>query len=398
MNPRNRYPLSLLPFMGVTVAYNGSWGSMNSSSTVSDVLGKSLIPDCFKIVDKIQKSIKWIVLKFLFVREGEYHVESGEWKEKAFRFACSSSLSPIEDKILQFERFPVNSVLLGMGQKVNNGTVLNIEDQGINVLVHTVNDTNTRILIDSDTMLVKEIIGEYKGSTSTVPAYCFYDYQTGRATQLGNRIIHNNCHWLGLIGGLLTTIGSTIFYMTKAGTIPPDDKNKKVLLGIAIGLVGFWAQYMDFGLAEGWNYNKLAKFLVSVALSMVPIYGAEGGTLGKLIISYVGKDGIKRDVTHVSGKFEGYVLTTMKLRPGDAFKGGNSIEPIYVVTAQYVKYGVPESVLKTAVGKTPQEAIQAFIKSNSIQEGTHIIIDTYNPDTDKYTTKKYKNIQEYLKQ
>ena len=143
--------------------------------------------------------------------------------------------------------------------------------------------------------------------------------------------------------------------------------------------------------------NKIAKFLVSAVISVVPSYGAEGGTVGDLLISYVGKDGIKREVTHVPGNFEGYIITTMNVRPGDAFKGGKSLEPIYVVSAQYVKYGTPEAILKTAVGKTPQEAIREFIKSNSIQEGSNIIIDTYNSDKDTYTSNKYKNIQEYLK-
>ena len=162
-------------------------------------------------------------------------------------------------------------------------------------------------------------------------------------------------------------------------------------------MLGGFAQLVDSGLLEGWDTNKAAKLAVSVALSVVPLYGAEGGTVGELIISYVGKDGIKREVTHVPGNFEGYVITTMKVRPGDAFKGGEKIEPIYVVSAQYVKYGTSKAVLKTATGKTPQEAIREFIKSNSIQEGSNIIIDTYNSDKDTYTSRKYKNIQEYLK-
>jgi hypothetical protein len=127
---------------------------------------------------------------------------------KAFRYACSSILSPIEDKILQTERFPVNSVLLGTGQKLMNGTVINIEEQDNNVLIHAYNDNNTKILIDSDTMLVKEMINQYKGATSTVPAYCYYDMQTRLATQLGNNIINNNCGWLGTLGGLATNYRS----------------------------------------------------------------------------------------------------------------------------------------------------------------------------------------------
>jgi hypothetical protein len=184
--------------------------------------------------------------------------------------------------------------------------------------------------------------------------------------------------------------------MTIKGTIAPDDKFKKRVLGLALGFTGIVAQIVDSGLFEGWDTNKAAKLAVSVALSMVPLYGAEGGTVGELIISYVGKEGVKRDVTHVSGNFEGYVITTMKVRPGEAFKAGKSLEPIYIVSAQYVKYGTPEAVLKTAIGKTPQEAIREFIKSNTIQEGSSIIIDTYNPDNDKYDSQRYKNIQEYL--
>jgi hypothetical protein len=315
---------------------------------------------------------------------------------KAFRYACSSILSPIEDKILKAEAFPVNSVLLGTGQKLMNGTVINIEEQDNNVLIHAHNDNNTKILIESDTYLVKEMIGSYKGSTSTVPAYCYHDMQTRLATTLGNNIINNNCNWLGTLGGLATTIGATITYMTIKGTIPPD--KQKIVLGLALGLGGLVMQAKEYGILKGdWNPNSIAKFLVSAAISVIPLYGTEGGTVGELIISYVGKDGLKREVTHVPANFEGYVITTMKVRPGDAFKGSKNLEPIYFVSAQYIKYGTSEAVLKTAVGKTPQEAIREFIKSNTIQEGSNIIIDTYNPDKDAYTSIKYNNIQEYLK-
>jgi co-chaperonin GroES (HSP10) len=315
---------------------------------------------------------------------------------KAFRFACSSILSPIEDKILKSESFQVNSVLLGTGQQLLKGTVINIEDKGNNTIVHTYNDNNTKITIDSDKYLVKENIGQYKGSTSTKTAYCYYDRQTKRATDLGDRIINNNCGWLGTLGGLATTIGSTIGYMTIKGTIPPG--KEKYVLGIILGFAGILMEGKDAGIFDGeLDTNKAAKFLVGVALSVVPLYGTGGGTVGELVISYVGKDGIKREVTHVPGNFEGYVITTMKVRPGDAFKGGNILEPIYVVSAQYIKYGASEAVLKTAIGKTPQEAIRELIKSNSIQEGSNIIIDTYKADNDKYDSQKYKNIQEYLK-
>jgi hypothetical protein len=105
-------------------------------------------------------------------------MHDSESKVKSFRFACSSSLSPIEDNILKSEAFPVNSVLLGIEQKMMNGTVINIEDKGTNTIVHAYNDNNTKMMIDSDTYLVKEIMGSYKGSTSAVPAYCYYDIQT----------------------------------------------------------------------------------------------------------------------------------------------------------------------------------------------------------------------------
>ena len=321
-------------------------------------------------------------------------IDDKDMKIKAFRFACSSALSLIEDNVLKSEAFPVNSVLMGMGKKMMNGTVINIEDKGTDEIVRTYNDNNTKIVIDSRNYLVKETIGSYKGSTSTVPAYCYHNIQTQLATKLGSNIVNNKCEWLGIVSGLTTTMGATIVYMTQTGTIPPD--NKKQALGVALGAAGVLGQYLDSGLVEAWDNNEAAKLLVGIGLSLVPLYGSGGGTVGELIVSYVGKDGIKREVTHVPGNFEGYVITTMKVRPGEAFKGGKSLEPIYVVSAQYIKYGVPEAVLKTAIGKTPQEAIREFVKSESIQKGSNVIIDNYNPDEDKYDSQKYKNIQEYL--
>jgi len=91
--------------------------------------------------------------------------------------------------------------------------------------------------------------------------------------------------------------------MKRIGTIPPD--KQKYVLGIVLGFSGILMQGKDAGIFDGdLDTNKATKFLVSIALSVVPLYGAEGGTVGELIISYVGNDGIKQDFPHVSGNFE----------------------------------------------------------------------------------------------
>jgi len=169
-----------------------------------------------------------------------------------------------------------------------------------------------------------------------------------------------------------------------------------MLGGLILGL-GVLLMAYDQKLHEGIDIKKALIYISSVALAISPGFEEVGPIVGELKIFYVGINGIKREVAHIPAKFEGYVLSTMKLRPGDVFIGRKVVEPIYVANVQYIKYGSIESVIKTAYGNTPSEAAIKFVKDEALQKGFEVIVNNYNATNDTYTSKQYENILEYIK-
>lgn len=149
-------------------------------------------------------------------------------------------------------------------------------------------------------------------------------------------------------------------------------------------------------LSKGVNFKNVSEFLLNVSLSCTPFF-TKTPVAGELLLNYVARTGAKKEITHIAPNFEGYVLTTMKTRPGQMFIGGKEIEPVYMASVQYIKYGQVESTLRTAFGNNAKEIIQDHIRDEGIQTTYSILVNNYDPTTDKYKPKYYKNVTEYLK-
>lgn len=97
---------------------------------------------------------------------------------KKFNYALSSMLSPIEDFNLNSMAFPTDSVLIGTGRQLIMGKTALIQEKQGQIEVALPQRHNIKLQIDPTTGLVKDIIGSYKGSINTVPAYCYQNRQT----------------------------------------------------------------------------------------------------------------------------------------------------------------------------------------------------------------------------
>jgi hypothetical protein len=293
--------------------------------------------------------------------------------------------------------FPVNSVLIGTGQQLMGGRTAIIQEKVGQFEVIIPQRPNVKLQIDRSTWHVKDIIGPYKGSVSTVPAYCYQNRQTDLIIALTNNIINRKCSWLTeTLASIAMTVGSTLILMLKTGAIPPSDNNwKKYVLGSM--LTGIGIVYTGFDkLSKGVNFKNVSEFILNVSLACAPSF-TKTATAGELLVNYVTRKGAKKEVMHISSNFEGYVVTTMKTRPGQMFIGGKEIEPVYMASVQYTKYGQVEGTLRTAFGNNAKEIIKDHIRDEGIQTTHNLIVNNYDPTTDQYTSKYYKNVTEYLK-
>jgi hypothetical protein len=315
-------------------------------------------------------------------------------QRKTFNYTCSAMLSMLEDFNLNSMAFPTTSVLIGTGlHMLKGGKTATLQEKEGQLEVALPRRPAVKITIDPATWLVKDIIGPYKGSITTVPAYCYHNKQTNLINNLTDQILNHKCDWLGFIGGLVVSLGSGI--ITAYGKGAPLKDPKKILGGLIMGLGALMMAY-DQKLHKGIDVNKALEYILSVSLGVFPMFEGVGPVVGELKVFYVGINGIKREVTHIPAKFEGYVISTMRLRPGEVFVGSKVVEPIYIANVQYTRYGTVKSVLKTAYGKTPKEAAINLVRDEAIGKGFEVLVNNYNPENDTYTSKYYKNIDEYI--
>ncbi|WP_209626750.1 hypothetical protein [Methanobacterium petrolearium] len=108
---------------------------------------------------------------------------------RAFNYACSSSISPIEGWVMQtlFPNGDGYSVTIGIGEELLNGTTINMYQSNGYIVITAVNGSSEFILVDPETGIVRDIFyGTYCGG------YCFPNQQTEWASDLGEALWANN--------------------------------------------------------------------------------------------------------------------------------------------------------------------------------------------------------------
>jgi len=332
---------------------------------------------------------------------------------RAFRYACSSSFSPIEYWVMAslfpnpdqngtiVGSNPLGSVTLGLGDLMLNSGQLEIFESNGYIVIKAVGSNGKILLIDPETGLVMDIL---TGNETSCGSYCYKNQQAEWGNDLGNIILNNGpainraietgeavaADWgqndmedtvLGLASSAAISVG--VAAMILGG--PPG-----WFIGGALILAGVAGSYYASDLDEGWNPSRWINFGLNVGPSLIPFIGAEGGVAGRLGISYVTKAGAKKSVTTVAGNYEGYVVTNMPNWGGGTFTGG------YMSTVEYIKYGTNKRVIRTAFGDTREEAAKNALKYTVLPSRASVIVNSYSPEIDDYGSVAYNNIADYF--
>jgi hypothetical protein len=332
---------------------------------------------------------------------------------RAFRFACSSSFSPIEYWVMA-SLFPNpdqngtiigpnvwSSVTIGLGDLMLSGEPLEIFESNGYIVIKAVGSNGKILLIDPETGLVMDLL---TGNETSCGSYCYKNQQAEWGNDLGNIIINNGpainraietgeavaADWgqndmedtvLGLASSAAISVG--VAAMILGG--PPG-----WFIGGALILAGVAGSYYASDLDEGWTTSRWINFGLNVGPSLVPFIGAEGGVAGRLGISYVTKAGAKKSVTTVAGNSESYVITNMPKWGGGTFTGG------YMSTVEYIKYGTNKRVIRTAFGDTREEAAKNALRYTVLPSRASVIVNSYSPEIDDYGSVAYNNIADYF--
>ena len=269
---------------------------------------------------------------------------------KAFYFACSASFSPLEHYV-GHALFPNNgnndSATIGLGFILDNGSDIEIIQDGNLTLIREVGSNEKVLLFDSTTGLLRDqIIAVFNG------AYCYSSQQADWGCEFGQNILNakddiwnfvfNNSvvdGWnndvLGILGSIGMSVGIACLPAFPVGT------------AIGLGLIGFglYSTYYANDLNKGLSIQRLTNFGIDVSLSVIPVAGTElkvGSTIGKLVLT---KGDLELSVIKLSSKktniFVNYILDNFGF-DGYSLIGQEGIK------YTYTKFGTIESIIKTA--------------------------------------------------
>ncbi|MFA0833794.1 MAG: Ig-like domain-containing protein [Methanobacterium formicicum] len=121
---------------------------------------------------------------------------------RAFRFACSMAISPIEYGVMQtlfpclnsssegnFSLSPTSSVTIGWGHEILNGEMPDIFMSNGYLVIKSI-DNHLFLVIDPETGIVRDVMATT--STFSYATWCYSDQQTDWSSDLGEEIISNN--------------------------------------------------------------------------------------------------------------------------------------------------------------------------------------------------------------
>jgi len=127
---------------------------------------------------------------------------------KAFRYACSSAINPIEHQVMEtlFPGGGGRSITIGLAQMILNGEMVDVFiSNGYQVMMSSIEDLY--LVLDLETGIVRDVMITYITMSG---AYCFSDLQTEWASDLGEDLLNNQSGLFDSIGDLSVYLGAIV--------------------------------------------------------------------------------------------------------------------------------------------------------------------------------------------
>jgi len=193
---------------------------------------------------------------------------------RAFRFACSSSFSPIEYWVMAslfpnqdqngtiIGPNPLGSVTLGLGDMILNGEQVDIFMSNGYIVIKAVGSNGKILLIDPETGLVMDLL---TGNETSCGSYCYKNQQAEWGNDLGEQLLNNLPSWLGFIGG---------FSMSGASAFTIDFGTSELAAVLGSNPVG-WVIGLAavFGAVDGYLIATYPDEAVPANLEAIPFVG-----------------------------------------------------------------------------------------------------------------------------
>jgi len=130
---------------------------------------------------------------------------------KAFRYACSSAINPIENWVFK-TLFPDDdgpSPMNSLGKMILNGEMVDMFTSNGYLVMKS--DSNDLFLVfDPETGIVRDMMIVHIPLSG---AYCYSNLQTEWASDLGEELLNNPPAWLDMVGGINLGLGSSLLGM-----------------------------------------------------------------------------------------------------------------------------------------------------------------------------------------
>lgn len=299
-------------------------------------------------------------------------IEGNTTNVKSFRFACSFMLSEMENMALSATGLNVTSSTCDLGLAILNGDIADIIDNGTEIIVKLTNGDIIRIIIDPETGLVKDMLGDYKGAESTDSAYC---YHNDRTDTLGHQI---NEFLSGLTDEqeIALSIGIAIGMGVLMEVNP--------YLGLSIILGCSYLAAKEVGLIEDpLNPYKWARFGLIVVPSLIPWVGLEKAA-GQIMLKYT----LSREVTEIIVPYmeDGVIFSCRYIQEVNLF----------AISVEVIEDGALTTIRKVVFGSTPKEAITKMLTDQVEWGSLSGVVNIVDPENNSYNSTYYDVIGQYI--
>ena len=145
---------------------------------------------------------------------------------KAFRYACSSAINPIEHQVMEtlFPGGGGRSITIGLAQMILNGEMVDVFiSNGYQVMMSSIEDLY--LVLDLESGIVRDVMITYMPMSG---AYCFSDLQTEWASELCEDLLNNQSGLFDSIGDLSISFGSVVALL---GTLTGLGEGSILLIG-----------------------------------------------------------------------------------------------------------------------------------------------------------------------